>query len=246
MSSFTFKDISSEELGLIIKKPIIRPTWGNEYAEAALAGSLRKLMSKSAYYDNAELTIEAYVPGADQEKMRTIYSALTGEGRLVISTAPDEYIDAILRPLVPQPVALLSAELPITALCRPFAYSLNPTTLDLTDATSYQLVENAGTMYSEPDILFVPTSSEVTVDVNGKAFVVSGLAEQAAAEQTVVIDSGLEVVYYIDASVPSEIKKVDITYKSKYDFPLLHTGDNYVKHDGNVSSMSVNLKERWL
>lgn len=241
MSRFIFNGHDSEDLGIMIRKPIVRPTWGNEYAEAALVGGLRKLMQKSNYYDNASLTIEAYVHEATQEKMRRIYSVLNGEGKLWISTAPEEYIDVIMSPLIPEAVALLSAELPINMTCLPFAYAVSPTELDLTEATDYMTVPNAGTMYSAPEIRFVPTAEQVTVNVNGKDFVVSGLAEQVSNQNTVVIDCDLEVVYYIQSN-----QKIDITYKSKYNFPLLHTGDNYIKHDGNISSMSVNVKERWL
>ena len=69
----------------------------------------------------------------------------------------------------------------------------------------------------------------------------SGLLEQAANGFTVVIDCDLEVVYYISGD-----QKIDITYKSKNNFPLLHTGDNYIKHNGAVSSMTVTVNERWL
>lgn len=241
MSRFIFNGHDSEDLGIMIRKPIVRPTWGNEYAEAALAGGLRKLMQKSNYYDNASLTIEAYVHEATQEKMRQIYSVLNGEGKLWISTAPEEYIDVIMSPLIPEAVALLSAELPINMTCLPFAYAVSPTELDLTAATDYMTVPNAGTMYSAPEIRFVPTAEQVTVNVNGKEFIVSGLSEQVSNQNTAVIDCDLEVVYYISGD-----QKIDITYKSKYNFPLLHTGDNYIKHDGNISSMSVNVKERWL
>lgn len=241
MSTFIFNGTSSDELGIMVRKPIVRPTWGNEYAEAALAGGLRKLMQKSNYYDNASLVIEAYVHEATQAKMRQIYSAFNGEGKLWISTAPDEYIDVIISPLIPETVALLSAELPINMTCLPFAYAVSPTELDLTSASSYMKVPNAGTMFSAPEIRFVPAAEQVNVDVNGAEFIVSGLLEQAANGFTVVIDCDLEVVYYISGD-----QKIDITYKSKNNFPLLHTGDNYIKHNGAVSSMTVTVNERWL
>lgn len=241
MSYFIFNETNSNDLGMIVRKPIIRPTWGNEYAEMALAGGTRKVMQQSKYYENSSITIDTYVHDASPEKIREIYSKLKGEGKLWISTAPDEILDAIMRPLVPEPVALLSAEIPINVTCLPFAYAVSPTSVVLTSATDYMEVVNAGTVFSAPEIRFVPTAATVTITTNGKDFEISALTEQVTNGYTVVVDSDLNVVYYLKNG-----QAIDITQKSKYDLPLLHTGQNYIKHNGNVGSMSINLRERWL
>ena len=237
MSYFIFNGKSSEDLGLIVKKPIIRPTWSENYAEKALTGVLRKIMQKSEYYENSSMTIESYVHEASPEKMREIYSVLKGTGQLWISTAPDEVLDVIINPLVPQAVAILAADVPINVVCRPFAYALNPTTADLSGATDYTELENKGTLFSAPKIKFTPTESEITIDTNGREFTVSGLT----AGTEYIIDSELQVVYYVKNG-----SNMDITAKSKYGFPLLHVGKNYIKHGGKASAMTVNVRERWL
>ena len=157
MSYFIFNETNSNDLGMIVRKPIIRPTWGNEYAEMALAGGMRKVMQQSKYYENSSITIDTYVHDASPENIRNIYSKLQGEGKLWVSTVPDEVMDVIIRPIVPEAVALLSAEIPINVTCLPFAYAVSPTTGDLTNATSYEEVVNEGTMFSAPEIRFVPT-----------------------------------------------------------------------------------------
>lgn len=226
---------------MIVRKPIIRPTWGNEYAEMALAGGMRKVMQQSKYYENSSITIDTYVHDASPANIREIYSKLKGEGKLWISTAPDEILDVIVRPLVPEPVALLSTEIPITVTCLPFAYAVSPSNIDLTSATEYTEVTNSGTLFSAPEIRFIPTAETVVITVNGKDFEISGLTEQVSNGYTVVVDSDLNVVYYIKNG-----QAIDITQKSKYDLPLLHIEDNYIKHNGSVSSMSINVRERWL
>ena len=76
-----------------------------------------------------------------------------------------------------------------------------------------------------------------SIDTNGSEFTVSGLT----AGTEYIIDSELQVVYYVKNG-----SNMDITAKSKYGFPLLHVGKNYIKHGGKASAMTVNVRERWL
>ena len=190
-------------------------------------------------YDHKEIPVVLGIK--DKSKLRALYSWLTTTGSLIFSTEQDKYYKVIKVEKTPERMSVRFGKVNISFTVEPFAYAISPTQINLTEATDYMTVPNAGTMYSAPEIRFVPTAEQVTVNVNGKEFIVSGLSEQVSGQNTVVIDCDLEVVYYIQSN-----QKIDITYKSKYNFPLLHTGDNYIKHDGSISSMSVNVKERWL
>ena len=238
MSYFLFNGGDSRNYGLLESAPM--PPSSDEIVNIVeTPGRVSNAFYATGRYENKEITVVLGIK--DKLKIRALYGWISGTGSLILSSELDKCYRVVKIAKTPERLSVRFGKVAIVFTVEPFAYSISPTTVDITSATSYAEVDNEGTMYSEPEISFVPTASEVKLDVNGKEFVVSGLAEQASAGRTVVIDCGLEVVYYVDGGA-----KVDITYKSKYDFPLLHTGKNYVKHNGNVSSASVNVKERWL
>ena len=238
MSNFIFKGISSSLFGILESAPM-PPANDEIVTEVETAGHISNAYYLTGRYANREISVVLGIK--DKSKLRTLYSLLTGTGQLILSSEPDKYYKVIRIEKTPERMSVRFGKVEVRFTVEPFAYAVSPTELDLTSASSYMKVPNAGTMFSAPEIRFVPTAEQVKVDVNGAEFIVSGLLEQAANGFTVVIDCDLEVVYYISGD-----QKIDITYKSKNNFPLLHTGDNYIKHNGAVSSMSVNVKERWL
>ena len=238
MSNFIFKGISSSLFGILESAPM-PPANDEIVTEVETAGHISNAYYLTGRYANREISVVLGIK--DKSKLRTLYSWLTGTGQLIFSSEPDKYYKVIRIEKTPERMSVRFGKVEVRFTVEPFAYAVSPTELDLTSASSYMKVPNAGTMFSAPEIRFVPTAEQVKVDVNGAEFIVSGLLEQAANGFTVVIDCDLEVVYYISGD-----QKIDITYKSKNNFPLLHTGDNYIKHNGAVSSMSVNVKERWL
>jgi len=238
MSNFIFKGISSSLFGILESAPM-PPANDEIVTEVETAGHISNAYYLTGRYANREISVVLGIK--DKSKLRTLYSWLTGTGQLIFSSEPDKYYKVIRIEKTPERMSVRFGKVEVRFTVEPFAYAVSPTELDLTSASSYMKVPNAGTMFSAPEIRFVPAAEQVKVDVNGAEFIVSGLLEQAANSFTVVIDCDLEVVYYISGD-----QKIDITYKSKNNFPLLHTGDNYIKHNGAVSSMSVNVKERWL
>lgn len=238
MSNFIFKGISSSLFGILESAPM-PPANDEIVTEVETAGHISNAYYLTGRYANRELP--AVLGIKDKSKLRTLYSWLTGTGQLIFSSEPDKYYKVIRIEKTPERMSVRFGKVEVRFTVEPFAYAISPTELDLTSASSYMKVPNAGTMFSAPEIRFVPTAEQVKVDVNGAEFIVSGLLEQAANGFTVVIDCDLEVVYYISGD-----QKIDITYKSKNNFPLLHTGDNYIKHNGAVSSMTVTVNERWL
>ena len=238
MSNFIFKGISSSLFGILESAPM-PPANDEIVTEVETAGHISNAYYLTGRYANRELP--AVLGIKDKSKLRTLYSWLTGTGQLIFSSEPDKYYKVIRIEKTPERMSVRFGKVEVRFTAEPFAYAVSPTELDLTSASSYMKVPNAGTMFSAPEIRFVPAAEQVKVDVNGAEFIVSGLLEQAANGFTVVIDCDLEVVYYISGD-----QKIDITYKSKNNFPLLHTGDNYIKHNGAVSSMTVTVNERWL
>ena len=86
---------------------------------------------------------------------------------MILSTAPGEYINCRVEPLIPQGVALDMAELPISFDCYPFAYAVDPTVTEI--GTSYTTVNNTSSIYSAPIIAIKMTKAAGTIlkgDVN--------------------------------------------------------------------------------
>lgn len=240
MSWFKFNDISSEELGLILTKTPFRPSWAEESEEVSIPGRAAKLRRGTGTYASQELSLSAVIENTT--KIHEVYKQLRGAGKLILSTAPTEYLDCEVRELVPEGVALTMAELPITFVCSPFARAVTPTIIDLTTATSYALVNNAGTVKGKPIITFKPSgTAPVTININGEDFVVEIPGEVSTLGWKITIDSEIMIAYY----TRNNGDKVSCTEYTTGHFPLLHVGENYIKHSGGVTEMTINMNERW-
>ena len=237
MSSFIFNGHNSDDLGLMVTQPIIRPSWAAEYNELTAAGGIRKVMQRMNTFGNASFSIETYLDDASQDNIRRIFGAISGSGKLVVSTAPDEYLDVIISTISPVPVAFLAAEISVQLTARPFAYAVSPTIVDLTGAASYAEIENKGTVFSAPEIR-LKGSGDVTINVNGADFIIKIPSDLNSKE--IIIDCDSQVAYYMDGN-----SMISVTHRTYNNFPLLHEGKNYMKYTGTVSEMKCNVRERW-
>lgn len=245
MSTFTFKGVTSDSLGLIITRPMVRPTWAPEVEFTPIIGRPRQNPFTKSWYPNSRLTVQAVIADASTASVRAIYNALRGYGTLVISTAATEYMNAYARLPVPEPQALLMAELPIEFNCEPFAYALSESSVDITSATSaYTEVENTGTAFTDPQISFIASAASTTIDCNGEVLTVTTPTEIVNASYpdtySITIDCDAQLAYYTkpDTSV------VACTELTSGPFPRLHTGSNWMKHSA-AASMYVSYRERW-
>lgn len=236
MSKFIFNGFDSEELGLMITQPMLRPSWAREISEISAPGRTSKIMQLAKTYANASLTVHSVIRDTSPESVRAIYVALNGYGPLQLSSAASEYVNAYAEPLVPEAVAMHTAELLVNFRVLPFAYAVEPTVVQLT--AQQTVVPNVGTVFSAPEIRFTATGETVTVTVNGQDFIVT-LTESEQGKE-IIIDCEAEVAYYV-----SDGRKVSINAQTANDYPLLHTGDNYVSLTGTVSAASINVRERW-
>lgn len=239
MSYFIFGQFNSQENGIIVTKPVVRPTWSKEVSEYKLAGGHTNLMQQGSAYENAQLTIFAAIPDTSPAAVRELYRAVSGFGRLWLSSAPEEYLNAYVAPLVPEPVALDMAEIPLNFTLLPFANAVEPTVQDITSATVNTTVENTGTVFAEPEIRFTATGAEVSIYTNNEQFRVVLPSQLQGVE--VIVDCEAQVVYYVSGD-----DKIAVTQYTYGEFPLLHTGTNYIRHEGTVSAASITVKERWL
>ncbi|MBR1592812.1 MAG: phage tail family protein [Ruminococcus sp.] len=247
MSYFIFNDVSSSDLGIIVTEPVIRPTWGKEFLEIETAGSAVKFMQEKSNYKNSEFVIKTAVSDDDpiemRNKIRSIYSVLNGFGKLWLSDSPEEYLNVIIQPLVPETKAFVLAEIPIYVTCQPFAYAVSPTIIQFSTETVE--VPNNGTVFSYPEIKFTPTADDVTITVNGVDFMIkdlSSVGEQSLIGKEITVDNENHVTYFVDENN----LKWAINDHTFNDYPRLHTGINYIMHSGNATNAQINVKERYL
>lgn len=244
MSTFYFGGKWSDELDLIVTRPMVRPTWAPETEFTPIIGRPRKNPYTKTYYENERMIVRAVMADASQEKVREIYSTLRGYGHFVISTSPYEYMNAYCKLPVPEAQALLMAELPIEFTCEPFAYSTIPSDRGINDAVNYVEVENRGTVFVDPVIWYKPNKASTTFDCNGKTITVRTPQEIISANYAdtykITIDCEGELVYY---TKPNN-ENVGCTELSTGPFPRLGVGTNYIKHDG-VNEAQINYTARF-
>lgn len=237
---FVFNGTSSNELGIIVTKPIVRPTWAEETAEFKLIGNHKIYRQNTGIYKNADMTVEIAVPDTSESHIQQIYSILHGKGQLSISTAPNEYLNVCIEPLSPNAIAKSFGLCSVQMTVDPFAYLLDSPTITISDGSDYTEIENRGTIYCEPEIRFKPQSVQTVIDVNGAEFTVNTPAG-CSFESTIVLDCEEEVAYFIRPEGQA-YPCLQYTYG---DFPIFHTGKNYVKFSG-TNEIEIKVKERCL
>lgn len=86
-----------------------------------------------------------------------------------------------------------------------------------------------------------PIEKQVQIVTNGETLTIGLPGAVVRSSLEVTIDSENNVIYYTDASG----KKINILQHSSGDFPLLHTGKNYIKYIGNIDLAEITVNERW-
>lgn len=266
MSFFIFNDVNNYDLGLIITKPIVRPTWSEQIHSDSIPGRASYHRRLTGNYGDATLHINtALMEDATPDTLRTIYQKLQGEGVMVIGNdiadlddedkAPKEYMNVCINTIVPEAVALMAAEIPLNVTCYPFAYAIEPTVLDIRDNIYIPgqeqhpvTVYNNYSVYWEPVIEYslATAEDEVAFDVGGSWFtvrtpdVIKGAIDPTLYK--IVIDSENRICYYVR---PDGIK-VSCTQNTSGRFPQLRVGASEVMHTKTLYTATLNEKERWL
>lgn len=242
MSSFIFNDVNSDDLGLIITQPIIRPTWQPEVEFTAIPGRPRQNPYTKTWYPNRELGVQAVIADASTSSVRDIYQALKGYGTLTISTASEEMLYAYARLPVPEAKALLMAELPIIFECEPFAYAVEPKSKSIMG----EIVEvnNEGTAFVDPLITIIASQVTTTVTCNNVDMIVTTPTEivdaDYSSDYSITLDCDGQLAYYTRPNGD----KVSCTQNTKGPFARLHDGKNYFTVQ-NVQAASIVYRERW-
>lgn len=242
MSYFLFNGVNSDELGLMVTSPPVRPTWKPESTEFTFAGNSVKYVQKSKTYGNQTMTIQTFIDDISPENLQKIYNSIQGEGKLWLSSSPAEYLEVIAEPPDIKAVAYLAGECSFKFTVKPFARAVNPTIVEINSQNSYKQVNNSGTLYSEPLISFVSfANQEIKINVNGADFTVIH-PDGCTFDSTIFIDCEEQIVYF---QRPEGTLHTCMQYTTG-DLPLLHIGSNYVQYSGAVQDFKINVKERFL
>ena len=242
MSYFIFNGYNSKDLGIIVTKPIIRPTWAPEMEYLSIPGRPRQLPMAKTWYPNKELSIEAVLADAAPAKVRDVYEKLRGYGVLNISTAPMEFLNCYVDELDPKGVALMMAEFPITFMVEPFAYS---NASNIVTFSNTEVVYNYnGTVFCDPEIVIHPIAATTTIICNGKTIIVTTPQEIVDANYletySITLDCEGEVAYY---TTPGGVN-VACTQCTAGPFPRIFTGNNLIS-SSTVRSATMTIRKRW-
>lgn len=236
MSYFIFKGIDSRDYGILEAVPL-RPASRENVTEVEVEGRTKKPLIYTGVYDNLQIPCVLGIKSKDQ--IRTIYQWLTGTGNLIFSEENDKLYHVRTITLSPERLSVRFGKINIEFTTEPFAYAVNPTGQVVTQ--SYETIANNGSIFAAPEIMLKPRSAgDISIDVNGASFVIKVPSELIG--KTIIVDCEVQVAYYLG----DNNEKISITHMTYNDFPLLKTGENYIKYSGSASDVVCNVRERWL
>lgn len=242
MSYFIYNNVDSRTFGLLKRPPFVNKSQKN-LSPVTVPDSPVKFYPDVNNRDEIQITVTLGLKS--RENIRQIYAWLDNtSGSLSFSSEPDKcyYVQNIT--VSSNYLSPRFGELEITFICQPFAYAVMPTVVEFSAETVE--VPNNGTIFSYPEISFVPTDDEVIVTVNGADFILKNLASidggGIIGNRTVVIDSEVHITYFIGYTGA----KWAINDHTFNDYPRLHTGLNYISHNGSAQNAEINVRERFV
>lgn len=242
MSYFLFNGVNSQDLDIMVTSPPVRPTWELESQEFTLAGRSTKYYQKSKTYESQTMTIETFFDDITPKTLQKLYHTFQGDGKLWLSSSPAEYLEVIAHPPDIKSVAYRAGECELKFTVKPFARAVEPTVVEINRQNTYISVNNSSPLYSEPLISFVSLANQdIKISVNGADFVVTH-PDSCTYDSTIFIDCEEQIVYF---QRPEGTIHTCMQYTTG-DFPLLHTGENFVMYSGNIRDFKINVKERFL
>lgn len=228
MNKIIWRGVDSSTIeGLIICKlpPITKPKMRvQETTIDGVDGSIIENLGYESYDKSLKIGLTY---NFDVDK---IIKYFTGDGQVVFSNEPNKYYIAKIINQIDYERLLRFKEATVKFRVQPFKYKLNESAITLTESGT---VTNVGLEYSKP-ILKITGSGTVEVLVNGLAIFTYTFPEN---ETEVIIDSEKE-----DAYLGTVLKNRTMTGE----FPRLLDGENTISWSGNVTSIVIEPRSRWL
>lgn len=222
MEKFIFNDISSDDLGLIIKEmpPITKAAKNIETIK--VNGRNGNLHIDNGTYDSVDVTIECIVK--DLSKIDIIKSTLEGTGKLELSTVPDrKFIATIKNQIDFAKYLMVLREFPLQLELEPFSFSESKT-LNYNESASFTVGGNVKTF---PIINVTGVGSISINNISIEVF-----------ETGITIDCDL-MNCYTDGIDKNNMVILD-------DFPYLNPGENNLTFGSGITNVKIEYSERWL
>lgn len=226
MDNFIFKDISSENFNIIVNSlpPISKPTMRvQETIIDGVDGSLIEELGYESYEKKVKITIT-------ENNVDEIIKWLNGEGNLVLSNESDKYYKANVIGQINFERLMKYLPTEVTFRVQPFKYKLNEESIELTESGS---VNNLGLEKSKP-IIKIVGSGNIEFLVNDSLIFTYTFPEE---DSEVIIDSEKE-----DAYLNGELKNRNMIGE----FPIFSSGENKISWNGEITSITIEPKSRWL
>lgn len=222
MESFIFNNVSSENLGLIIKEmpPIVRPAKNIESIK--VNGRNGNIHIDNGTYDSYNITISCII--IDLTKLDQNKSVLQGTGNLQLSTVPGRTFRATIKNQIDVSKYLrVLREFPLQLEIEPISYGSETTVSYSNNAT----LNIGGNIDTSPIITIYGTG---TISINNVSVEVLTTG--------IVIDCNL-----------MECTKNDLNMNAFVvldDFPKLIPGNNTITLGSGISMVTISYKEGWL
>ena len=191
-------------------------------------GSLTQLEGDDVY-DDMILTATCFI--ADPEQIPVIAAWLKGKGTVTFANRPGGHYNARIANQIPFEKVLRgnpNCSFAVNFRCYPFWYKDNVS--DVTVTTSGSTITNPGSVYSEP-LITLTGSGDITLMVG------TTIVELTDISGSIVLDCALKEAYKGTALMNDHMSG---------DFPVLKPGMNAVSWSGNVTSVIVKPKWRYI
>lgn len=229
MKYFTFKDISSLDKNITIKKtpPFSKPKLRGE--KISIPGRHGSLFFSEESYDDVVMPIECFVKSDNlAEAARDIKGWLNGEGNLSFSEDPEVFYKAKVVNYFDISYLIRNyGEFVVLMDLEPFSYKLGVQDLTLIEGGT---IYNPGTIESQP-IITIYGNGNLAITINGNSINLNGISG------SIVIDSVLQDAYSGSSNLNNQMSG---------DFPIFKVGANTISWSGAVSYIVVKPNWRYL
>lgn len=227
MSTITFKNVVSSDIGIMINRVVVPPSSVEDYQMISIPGRQEPLRSGLKTRQPIMIEVEATI--VEENKLRQIYSTFQGVGQLIISTESDKYYNASAQVITPDNIVRYMNKITLGFECQPFAYAVSNDPVELEISGSAATIDVGGSYYCQP-IYQITGSGNITLSVNS-----ASLFTLYNVDGYVTVDTALMMCHKNGVNVVSSGK-----------LPFLSPGINMLSWSSNVTKMEVTKNERWL
>lgn len=227
MSTITFKNVVSSDIGIMINRVVVPPSSVEEYEMIKIPGRPEPLRSNLKTRPPIQIEVEATI--VEDNVLRQIYSTFQGVGQLIISTEPDKYYNASAQVITPDNIVRYMNKITLGFECQPFAYAVSNDPVELEISGSAATIDVGGSYYCQP-IYQITGSGNIILIVNS---------------------ASLFTLYNVDGYVTVDTTtmmchKNGVNVKSSGKLPFMSPGTNMISWSSNVTAVEVIKNERWL